>query len=85
MQLSMNIQTPPPGLPAPKKPNLNTQANIAMSITFLMPNLFMQIGMRSMQSVSEICEMEMRALALFAPQLSAYPAMSLNEEMKVLA
>ena len=85
MQLSTNIQTPPPGLPAPKKPKRNTQANIAISITFLMPNFFMAKGISRMQSVSEIWLREISALALLAPQAFAKRGFSLNEVIKVLA
>ena len=69
----------------PKKPNLNTQANIAMSITFLMPNFFMKNGIRRMHSVSDIWLREIRALALRAPHASAYSGFPANEEMNELA
>ena len=85
MQLRMKSHTPLPGLPRPKKPKRITQANIAMSITFLIPNFFMNIGMSRMQRVSEIWLIEIRALALLAPQVSAKRGLSLNEVMKVLA
>ena len=85
MQERTNIHTPGPGLPAPKRPKRNTQANIAMSITFLMPKNFIAKGMRRMQRVSEICEMEMRALAFCAPQVSANSGISLKWVMKGLA
>ena len=85
MQLRMNIQTPPPGLPAPKKPKRKTHANMAMSMTFLMPNFFMKKGIRRMQRVSETWLSDMRALALLAPHALANAGLSLNEVMKVLA
>ena len=85
MQLSTNSHTPLPGLPRPKKPKRNTHANMAISITFLMPNLPRNSGMSSMQSVSESWLSEIRALALRAPQVSAYAGISWKEVMKVLA
>ena len=71
MQLSTKSHTPPPGLPRPKKAKRNTHENIAMSITRLMPNLFMKKGIRRMQRVSDIWLSEIRALALLAPQVLA--------------
>ena len=86
MQERMKSVTPgKAGSPMPKKPKRSTQATMAMSITFLMPNLFIANGMRRMQSVSETCPMEISTLALAAPQEPANRGLSLNEVMKVLA
>ena len=50
------------GDPAPKKPKRKTQANIAINMTFLIPNFFMKKGIRRIHRVSEACEIEIRAL-----------------------
>ena len=81
----MSIHTPDPGLPAPKRPKRRTHANIAMSITLLMPKIFIATGMRRMPRVSDICEIEMRALALRAPHVSANSGTSLKCEMNGFA
>ena len=86
MQLSTKSSTPGiSGLPSPKKPKRNTQANIAMSITFFMPNLFIQNGMSSMQRVSEIWLMEIRALEFFTAKVFAKAGFSPKELRKVFA
>ena len=77
----MKSHTPGPGFPRPKKPKRNTQANIAMSITFLMPNFFMKNGISRMQRVSEICPREMMTLALLTPQAVAKRGLSLKDVM----
>src|SRR5574344_669447 len=68
----MNSQTPPPGLPMPKKPKRSTHANIAMSITFLMPNFFKKKGINKIHKVSEICDREISILECCTPKVSAY-------------
>ena len=68
----INIQTPLPGSPTANSPNLRNHENIAISITFFIPNLFKQKGISKIQSVSETCERDIKALALLAPQESAY-------------
>ena len=84
MQERTNIHTPEPGLPAPNRPNLKTHANMARSITLLIPN-FIAIGIRRMQRVSESWESDMRAFAFCAPQVLAYSGISLKLVMKGLA
>ena len=52
---NMNHMTPGnSGLPIPKNPNLKTHANIAINITFLMPNFFIKKGMSRIHNVSDI-------------------------------
>lgn len=67
----INIHTPLPGSPIPNSPKRNTHANIDISITFLMPKRFMQNGISSMQSVSLICESDIRIFACCTPNVSA--------------
>ena len=86
MQLSTKSSTPGmAGLPIPKKAKRPTQANMAMSITFLMPNFFMANGMRRMQSVSEAWEMAMSALEFLTANESAKAGLAAKEPRKVLA
>ena len=66
------------GLPTPKKPKRSTQASILINITFLIPNRFKKNGMSKIQSVSEICEREISAVALLAPHEPVYPSNALN-------
>ena len=54
------------GLPNPKNPNRNTQANMDMSMTTLMPNRLRKKGIIRMQRASLICEMEVSRVALLA-------------------
>ena len=85
IQLSTSIQSPEPGSPAPNNPNLSIHANMAIIITFFIPNLLRQKGMRRIQHVSLICDREMRILACCAPNVSAYSATSLNDVINGLA
>ena len=86
MQLSMNSRTPGmAGLPRPKKPKRNTQANIAISITFLMPNFFIQNGISRMHKVSEAWLMAIRALEFLTAKVSARDGSAANDPRKVLA
>ena len=86
MQLRMKRMTPGmAGLPAPKKPKRKTQANMAMSITFLMPNFFMQTGISRMQRVSESWLMAIRALEFLTAKVSARAGSAPKEPRKVLA
>ena len=86
MQLRTNSSTPGiAGLPRPKKPKRPTQENIAMSITFLMPNFFIQNGMRRMQRVSDACEIAMRALEFFTAKESTYAGLDAKLPRKVFA
>ena len=86
MQLRIKSSTPGiAGSPAPKSPKRNTQANIEMSMTFLMPNLFMKKGMSRMHSVSEACEMDIRALEFLTAKVSASSGLAAKERRKVLA
>ena len=86
MQLSTNRRTPGmAGLPIPKKAKRSTQANMEMSITFLMPNFFMKNGMRRMHRVSEAWEMAIRALEFFTAKVSARAGSAAKEPRKVFA
>ena len=86
MQLRMNSSTPGmDGWPRPKKPKRNTQASIAISMTFLMPKRFMKNGMSRMQSVSEACEMAIRALECLTAKVPASAGSEAKEPRKVLA
>ena len=67
------------GVPRPKKPNLNTHANIDISITTLMPNLFMKKGISRMQRVSDACEMDISALEFLTAKVPARLGSSANE------
>ena len=58
---------------------------MAMSITFLMPNFFMQKGMSRMQRVSEAWEIAMRALEFFTAKESAKAGLAAKLPRKVLA
>ena len=80
-----NNHTPGPGLPNAKNPKRNTHANIAMSITRLMPKRPKKNGINKMQNVSLICDMEIRILACCTPNVSAYSGMPPKEKMKGLA
>jgi len=66
---STNIHTPSPGLPVPNKPKRSTQANILMSITFLIPKRFKKKGISRMQSVSDICDKDIKILACSTPKV----------------
>ena len=67
MHERMNSITPGiVGLPIPKSPNLSTHANMAISITTLIPKRLRKIGMSRMQNASLICEMDVSNVALFA-------------------
>jgi septal ring factor EnvC (AmiA/AmiB activator) len=57
------------------RPNLNTQANMLISITVLMPYRFRKNGMSNIQSVSDICESDMRMLACSTPKVPANSSM----------
>ena len=59
-------------LPRPKKPKRITQANIAMSITPLMPNLRRHTGMSRMHRASLHCDSEIRNVGLSAKKSWAY-------------
>ena len=86
MQLRMKRRTPgKAGFPRPKNPKRKTQANIAISITFLIPNFFMQNGMRRMQRVSEIWLMEIRALEFLTAKVSARAGSAAKEPRNALA
>src|SRR5690606_950788 len=74
----MNIHTPLPGFPVANNPNRNTQANIAINITFLIPNRFKKNGISNIHNISEICDNEIKALAFLAPQLLANSGISLK-------
>ena len=73
-----NIQTPLPGSPIPNSPNLNTHATIAMSITFLMPKRWRKNGMSKIHKASDICDNDVRSVALLAPNVLAYSAIPLK-------
>ena len=53
--------------------NLNTQANMLINITVLMPYRFRKNGMSNIQSVSDICESDMRMLACSTPRFLQIP------------
>ncbi len=53
------IHKPPSGLLKAIRPNLNTQASILNSITYLIPNLRRKNGMARINNVSEICDIDM--------------------------
>ena len=55
--------------PMPKNPKRSTQANMAMSITRLIPNRFRKKGINRMQSASETCETETSRVGFSANQL----------------
>lgn len=80
-----NNHTPDPGLPNAKNPKRNTHANIAMSITRLMPKRPKKNGINKIQNVSLICDMEIRILACCTPNVSAYSGIPPKEKMKGLA
>ena len=54
------------GLPTPKNPNLNTHANMEMSITPLIPKRRRKNGINKMQSASLTCESDVSKVALLA-------------------
>ena len=56
----------------PKSPKRNTHASMAISITCLMPKRFRKKGISRMQSVSDICDSEIRMLACCTPKVPAY-------------
>ena len=58
---------------------------MAMSITFLMPNLRMAKGMSRIQRVSEACEMAISALEFFTAKVFARDGSAAKEPRKVLA
>jgi simple sugar transport system ATP-binding protein len=61
--VALNIERPEPVSPKPNNPKLNTHANMAIIITFFIPNFFRQKGISSMQQVSLICDNDIRILA----------------------
>ena len=67
----ISIQMPDPGSPKPNSPNRNTQANILMSMTRLIPKCFRKKGMARINSVSDICEMDSRITECLTPKESA--------------
>ena len=68
----MSIHKPLPGSPKPNNPKRNTQANILISITRLIPKCFRKKGMARINNVSDICEMDSRITECFTPKDSAY-------------
>ena len=74
-----------PGKMLPKSAKRSTHANIAINITYFIPNRFRKKGISNMQSVSEICDSEIRALAWLAPNEEAKSGISLNEEINGFA
>ena len=86
MQLSTKSSTPgQAGFPAPNRPKRNTQANIAISITFLMPNFFIAKGISRIQSVSEAWLIAISALEFFTANVFARAGFSAKEPRKVFA
>ena len=73
------------GEPRPKNPNLNTHANMAINITFFIPNFFMKKGIRRMQRVSEAWDMESKALEFFTAKVPAREGSAAKEPRKVFA
>jgi hypothetical protein len=55
-------------VPTPKKPKRNTHANIAISITFLMPKRRRKKAVIRMHNASEICEIETNIVGFEANQ-----------------
>ena len=56
--------------PIPKKPKRSTQANMAISMTILMPKRLRQNGISRIHSASETCETETSRVGFSANQLS---------------
>ena len=81
----INIHTPLPGLPNPNKPKRKTQAIIAISITFFIPNRPKKKGISKIQQVSLICESEISKLACCTPKVSAYSGIALKLVINGLA
>ena len=52
------IHNPSAGLPNPNKPNLNTQANMLIIITFFIPKRVMKNGIAKIKHTSDICEID---------------------------
>ena len=63
---------PLPGFPTPKKPKRNTHANIAMSITFLIPKRFKKNGIARIHNASQICEIEINMLECCTAKVEEY-------------
>ena len=60
---STNIQTPGPGFPSPNNPKRSTHANMAISITRLIPKCFNTNGINKIHNVSDTCDKDINALA----------------------
>ena len=73
------------GFPRPKKPKRNTHANMAISITFLMPNFFMHIGISRMHRVSDAWLMAISALEFLTANVFARAGSAAKEPRKVFA
>ena len=67
----ISIHRPEPGSPKPNSPNRNTQANILISITCLMPKCLRKNGIARINNVSDICEIDSRITECFTPKESA--------------
>jgi hypothetical protein len=75
---------PFPVLPMPKKPNLRTQAIIAISMTPLIPKRFRQNGIIRMHNASLAWEMAVSAVAFFAPHVSMNSVMCWKLSMNIV-
>ena len=58
------------GLPIPKKAKRSTQANIASSMTFLIPKRFRKNGISRIQTASQIWEIETSIVLCFTAKVS---------------
>ena len=67
----ISIQMPAPGSPNPNSPNRNTQANILISMTRLIPKCLKKKGMAKINRVSDICEIDSRITECLTPKESA--------------
>ena len=82
MHESISIHTPDAlVLPRPKKPKRATQANMAISITPLMPKRRRHRGMSRMHRASLHCDIEMRKVGLDAKKSLAYSSTLLKCSM----
>ena len=71
-QIAVPYEKSFPGLPHPNKAKRTTHANMAISITFLIPHCFKQNGISKIQNVSESWDMDINTLACRTPNVSAY-------------
>ena len=77
------IHNPSEGFPYANNPNRKTQASILINITCLMPNRFKKNGIAKINTVSEICEIDIIIVEYFTTNESLNSEIFAKSERKV--